>query len=875
MLSSSEIRRRFLDFFASRGHTVVASSSLVPGDDPTLLFTNAGMVQFKSVFLGEEARDYRRATTAQKCVRAGGKHNDLENVGVTTRHHTFFEMLGNFSFGDYFKREAIHYAWELLTAGFGLDPRRLWVTVFEEDDEAARIWLDEVGVDPVRFSRIGAKDNFWSMGEIGPCGPCSEIFFDHGAEIAGGPPGSATADGDRYVEIWNLVFMQFNREKDGTLTPLPRPSVDTGMGLERIAAVLQGVHDNYATDCFTPLIEAVRALAPTPDADGARVSERVVADHLRSVAFLLADGVVPANDGRGYVLRRILRRAARHGRRLGFTRPFLAELLPALIDQMGVAYPELAARREQIVRTLVREESRFLATLDHGLALLGDALATLGAEAPLPGEVAFRLYDTYGFPLDLTRDVCAEAGRTVDEAGFEQAMEHQRSRARASWKGGEQSESQVVYRLLLDEVGKSRFTGYEQLEGEATLRALVRDGVRVATAKAGDAVELILDTTPFYGESGGQAGDRGVLVGAGVEVEVTETKAPVPGLICHRGRLLRGALATGVVLTARVDRQARAATACNHTGTHLLQAALREVLGDHVRQAGSLVAPDRLRFDFHHFAPIDTAQLREVERRVNEEIWRHQEVVTRKQGLEEAVASGAMALFGERYGDTVRVVSVGDFSKELCGGTHVGNSGDIGLLVIEREQGIAAGVRRIEAATSSAALAYLQRQGERLAAAAAVLKADPEQLTERLIRAAEHERELKGEVERLRRKLAEQEASQGDHEEVNGVAVVVRDLGDSDTDSMRQLADSLRAQGRPFVALLAARSNGKPLLLCAVDRSVTDRVQAGAVVKQVGRHIGGGGGGRPDLAQAGGKRVEGIAAALAEGAAWVRERLAG
>ncbi len=876
MLASSEIRRRFLDYFAERDHTVVPSASLVPGDDPTLLFTNAGMVPFKSVFLGEERRDYSRACSSQKCVRAGGKHNDLENVGVTARHHTFFEMLGNFSFGDYFKREAIAYAWELLTdpdVGFGLDPKRLWVTVYEEDDEAAAIWLDEVGVDPARFSRIGTKDNFWSMGEIGPCGPCSEIFFDHGPEVAGGPPGSAEADGDRYTEIWNLVFMQYNRETDGSLTPLPRPSVDTGMGLERMAAVLQGVHDNYDTDCFTPLIEAVRALAPDPGAAGARVSERVVADHLRSVAFLLADGVVPANDGRGYVLRRILRRAARHGRRLGFERPFLAELLPALITQMGEAYPELVARQEAIAQVMRREESRFLATLDHGLALLGEALDELPAGAPLPGEVAFRLYDTYGFPLDLTRDVCAESGREVDEEGFEEAMAQQRSRARASWKGGAASESQVVYRNLLDEIGRSRFTGYGAVQGEGRLLALVRDGAPVEVARAGESVELILDATPFYAESGGQVGDRGRLLGDGVEVEVVDTKAPVPGLICHHGRVRRGELAPGLTLTAVVDPAARAATARNHTGTHLLHAALREVLGDHVRQAGSLVAPDRLRFDLHHFAPIDEEQLREVERRVNEEIWRHEAVVTREEELEAAVAAGAMALFGERYGDTVRVVSVGDFSKELCGGTHVANSGDIGLLVIEREQGIAAGVRRIEAATGEAALAYLRAQGARLARAAAVLKTDPEQLPERLVRVAERERELTREVARLKQRLAEVEASQGEAEEVNGVALVVRDLGEADAGGLRQLADSLRAQGRPFVALLAARHKGKPLLLCAVDRSLTERVQAGAVVKEVGRHIDGGGGGRPDLAQAGGKRVEGIEAALEAGAALLRERL--
>ena len=879
MLSAPEIRRRFLDYFARRDHAVVPSSSLVPRDDPTLLFTNAGMVQFKSVFLGDERRDYARATSSQKCVRAGGKHNDLENVGRTARHHTFFEMLGNFSFGNYFKHDAIHYAWELLTVDFALDPARVWVTVFEEDDEAAAIWLDEIGVDPARFSRIGAQDNFWAMGDIGPCGPCSEIFFDHGPTVAGGPPGTPEAEGDRYVEIWNLVFMQFNRDTQGDLHPLPRPSVDTGMGLERMAAVLQGVHDNFDTDCFAPLIAAVRELHGHGAGDhSARVSERVIADHLRAVTFLTGDGVLPANDGRGYVLRRILRRAARHGKMLGLDRPFLCDLVPALVGQMKDAYPELIARQEAIVRLVRGEEERFLTTLDYGLRLLEESIAQVRAAggSELPGEDLFRLYDTYGFPADLTRDICRDAGLTVDEAGFVAAMEAQRSRARASWKGGAAVEAAEVYRRLVDEVGETVFTGYDGIEGRAHLLAILQDGKRVERAATGAAVELIFDRTPFYAESGGQVGDRGEIVAPGVEVRIGDTVAPVPGVRLHKGEVVSGTIRVGEAYELFVDGSARAATARNHTGTHLLHAALREVLGDHVKQAGSLVAPDRLRFDIHHFAPIEPPQLRMVEELVNQEIWRHSDVATRVQGLEDAIASGAVALFGEKYGDRVRVVSVGGFSTELCGGTHVANAADIGLLVIEKEAGIAAGVRRIEAHTGPAALAYLHRQGERLAEAAAVVKVKPEELAERLTRQVARERELSREIDGLRRRLADLEAAaQSDAaEEIGGVRLLVRDVGDGDAATLRDLADSLRAQGTPFVALFAARQQDKPLLLCAVERDLSQRIKAGDVIKAISSHIQGGGGGKPDLAQAGGKEVAGIAAALDAGRTLLRAQLA-
>jgi alanyl-tRNA synthetase len=755
----------------------------------------------------------------------------------------------------------------------------LWVTVFEEDDEAAAIWLDEIGVDPARFSRIGAQDNFWAMGDIGPCGPCSEIFFDHGPTIAGGPPGTPEAEGDRYVEIWNLVFMQFNRDTQGDLHPLPRPSVDTGMGLERMAAVLQGVHDNFDTDCFAPLIAAVRELHGHGAGDhSARVSERVIADHLRAVTFLTGDGVLPANDGRGYVLRRILRRAARHGKMLGLDRPFLCDLVPALVGQMKDAYPELIARQEAIVRLVRGEEERFHTTLDYGLRLLEESIAQVRAAGgnELPGEDLFRLYDTYGFPVDLTRDICRDAGLTVDEAGCVAAMEAQRSRARASWKGGAAVEAAEVYRRLVDEVGETVFTGYDGIEGRAHLLAILQDGKRVERAATGAAVELIFDRTPFYAESGGQVGDRGEIVAPGVEVRIGDTVAPVPGVRLHKGEVVSGAIQVGEAYELFVDGSARAATARNHTGTHLLHAALREVLGDHVKQAGSLVAPDRLRFDIHHFAPIEPPQLRMVEELVNQEIWRHSDVATRVQGLEDAIAGGAMALFGEKYGDRVRVVSVGGFSTELCGGTHVANAADIGLLVIEKEAGIAAGVRRIEAHTGPAALAYLHRQGERLAEAAAVIKAKPEELAERLARQVARERELSREIDGLRRRLADLEAAaQSDAaEEIGGVRLLVRDVGDGDAATLRDLADSLRAQGTPFVALFAARQQDKPLLLCAVERDLSKRIKAGDVIKAISSHIQGGGGGKPDLAQAGGKEVAGIAAALDAGRTLLRAQLA-
>ncbi len=867
MITSNELRTRFLEFFRARGHEVVPSSPLVPGNDPTLLFTNAGMVQFKDVFLGTDRRPYRRATTAQRCVRAGGKHNDLENVGYTARHHTFFEMLGNFSFGDYFKREAIRYCWELLTEDLGLPPERLWVTVYEDDDEAAAIWLDEIGVDPARFSRCGVKDNFWSMGDTGPCGPCSEVFFDHGPEVPGGPPGSPEEDGDRYVELWNLVFMQFNRDAEGHLTPLPKPSVDTGMGLERTAAVLQGVHSNYETDLFAALIDAAAEVTRAGDREDR--SLRVIADHIRSCAFLIADGVVPSNEGRGYVLRRILRRAIRHGHRLETREPFFYRMVGPLEALMGEAYPELGERREMIERVIRQEEERFAETLDQGMRILEQAIAALDGER-LPGEAVFRLYDTYGFPVDLTADIARERGLEIDLEGFERAMQGQRERARAASRfvaaesGGPELEA------------RSEFIGYEHLSGEGEVVALLRDGEPVEVLGPEDSGAVVLDRTPFYAEAGGQVGDRGVLRRSRVCFEVTDTQR-IGEAIVHLGTLADGEIRLGDRLRAEVDPRARAATARNHSATHLLHAALRAVLGSHVLQKGSLVAPDRLRFDFSHYQPVEEDALAEIERRVNAWVLANDAALTRLMPLAEARESGAMALFGEKYDDPVRVLSFGDYSTELCGGTHVRRTGDIGLFKLISETGVAAGVRRVVALTGEGALDWLRAAEQRMARVAALLKAEPEAVPDKLAQTLARARELERDVERLKRRLA---ASSGEEllaqaVEIGGVKVLAARLDGADPKSLRATLDQLKGKLGRAAVVLATVNDGKVSLVAGVTKDCLERLQAGPLANFVAQQVGGRGGGRPDMAQAGGSDPEGLDAAIASVPNWVKERLAG
>jgi len=744
MMTSSEIRASFLEFFRKNGHTVVPSSSLVPGNDPTLLFTNAGMVQFKDVFLGKDIRDYSRAASSQRCVRAGGKHNDLENVGYTARHHTFFEMLGNFSFGDYFKREAIHFAWNFVTGTLGIPKDRLWVSVFREDDEAERIWTEEIGIDPTRCTRMGEQSNFWQMGDTGPCGPCTEIFYDHGAEIPGGPPGSPDEDGDRYVEIWNLVFMQYDRSAEGVLTPLPKPSVDTGMGLERVAAVMQGVHSNYEIDLFKTLIQAAAVLTGTAELDSS--SLRVIADHIRASTFLIIDGVVPSNEGRGYVLRRIIRRAIRHGYKLGQTQPFFHKLVPSLVREMGGYFTELVSGELRAMQILALEEERFAETLTRGMALLDAETAKLTSSI-IPGETVFKLYDTYGFPADLTADVARERGLTIDNAGFDAAMEAQRVRAQAASKFGAESRDSVK----LD--GKTDFSGYDRLVDTGIVTALIAEGVRVEVLRSGQDGQVVLDHSPFYAESGGQMGDAGLLVGAASRFTVRDTQK-VGAVHSHLGRLDSGELRIGDRLEAQVDAARRRALALNHSATHLLHAALREVLGKHVQQKGSLVAPDKLRFDFSHTQALAPDELRRVERLVNDAIRGNAKAETRVMPFDEAVAAGAMALFGEKYASDVRVLSFGDFSKELCGGTHVTRAGDIGLFKIISESGVAAGVRRIEALTGAAAYAWVVRTDEVLRDVAAMVRGGREDVEDKVREVLERSRKLEKEVQQLKSKLA-------------------------------------------------------------------------------------------------------------------------
>ncbi|OGT18794.1 MAG: alanine--tRNA ligase, partial [Gammaproteobacteria bacterium RBG_16_57_12] len=849
-----------------RGHQVVPSSPLVPGNDPTLLFTNAGMVQFKDTFLGLEPRPYARAVSSQRCVRAGGKHNDLENVGYTARHHTFFEMLGNFSFGDYFKREAIHYAWEFLTRTLELPREKLWVTVFEEDDEAADIWLKEIGVDPARFSRIGATDNFWSMGDTGPCGPCSEIFYDHGPKIAGGPPGSPDADGDRYIEIWNLVFMQYDRAADGTLTPLPKPSVDTGMGLERLAAVLQGVHNNYDIDLFRHLIRAAAALAGQQDLNHA--SLRVIADHIRACAFLVADGVMPSNEGRGYVLRRIIRRAIRHGSKLGLQEAFFFKLVGPLCEVMGEAYPELPGAKAQVERILKQEEERFAETLEQGLHILEQAIKGLAGKT-IPGETIFKLYDTYGFPVDLTNDIARERGLALDMAGFEQEMAVQRERARAA------SHFDVAYAHKLEIEGSTVFTGYEHLREDARVVALYHEGQAVDSLAAGQQGMVILDRTPFYAESGGQVGDSGALRGAGSEFAVQDTQKQGAEIIGHIGRQLSGSLRVGDQLRAEVDTAARQDTACNHSATHLLHAALRQVLGAHVSQKGSQVAPGRLRFDFAHFEPLTAAQLQAVEDRVNDQVRLNNAVETTVMTPDQAIAQGAMALFGEKYGDRVRVLRMGDFSMELCGGTHISRTGDIGLFRIITESGIASGVRRIEAVTGGTALELVRRQEARLNALAELVKGTADTVVDKVTQLLERNRALEKELEQLKARQASAAGNDlvSQAVEINGIKVLSARLEGADAKTLRDTVDQLKNKLGSAAIILASVSGDKVSLVAGVTPDHTRTIKAGELVNMVALQVGGKGGGRPDMAQAGGNDPAALDGALRSVPEWIKHKL--
>ena len=872
--STAEIRQAFLDFFHSKGHQVVASSSLVPHNDPTLLFTNAGMNQFKDVFLGLDKRNYSRATTSQRCVRAGGKHNDLENVGYTARHHTFFEMLGNFSFGDYFKHDAIQFAWELLTSEkwFALPKERLWVTVYESDDEAYEIWEKEVGIPRERIIRIGdnkgapyASDNFWQMGDTGPCGPCTEIFYDHGDHIWGGPPGSPEEDGDRYIEIWNIVFMQFNRQADGTMEPLPKPSVDTGMGLERIAAVLQHVNSNYDIDLFRTLIQAVAKV--TGATDLSNKSLRVIADHIRSCAFLIADGVMPSNENRGYVLRRIIRRAVRHGNMLGAKETFFYKLVGPLIDVMGSAGEDLKRQQAQVEQVLKTEEEQFARTLERGLALLDEELAKLSGDT-LDGETAFRLYDTYGFPVDLTADVCRERNIKVDEAGFEAAMEEQRRRAReASGFGAD-------YNAMIRVDSASEFKGYDHLELNGKVTALFVDGKAVDAINAGQEAVVVLDQTPFYAESGGQVGDKGELKGANFSFAVEDTQK-YGQAIGHIGKLAAGSLKVGDAVQADVDEARRARIRLNHSATHLMHAALRQVLGTHVSQKGSLVNDKVLRFDFSHNEAMKSEEIRAVEDLVNAQIRRNLPIETNIMDLEAAKAKGAMALFGEKYDERVRVLSMGDFSTELCGGTHASRTGDIGLFRIISESGTAAGVRRIEAVTGEGAIATVHADSDRLNEVAHLLKGDSNNLADKVRSVLERTRQLEKELQQLKEQAAAQESANLSSKaiDVNGVKLLVSELSGVEPKMLRTMVDDLKNQLGSTIIVLATVVEGKVSLIAGVSKDVTDRVKAGELIGMVAQQVGGKGGGRPDMAQAGGTDAAALPAALASVKGWVSAKL--
>jgi len=866
-MKSAEIRQKFLDYFAARDHEIVSSSSLVPANDPTLLFTNAGMVQFKDVFLGDEKRERVRATSSQRCVRAGGKHNDLENVGYTARHHTFFEMLGNFSFGDYFKREAIQFAWEFLTEELGLPADRLWVTVYQDDDEAADIWLNEMKVDSERFSRLGEKDNFWAMGDTGPCGPCSEIFYDHGPDVAGGPPGSPDEDGDRYIEIWNLVFMQFERKADGSMTPLPKPSVDTGAGLERVAAVLQHVHSNYEIDLFAELISDIAQITGTADLQNN--SLRVIADHIRSCAFLVVDGVTPSNEGRGYVLRRIIRRAVRHGYRLGVKEVFFYKIVASLARVMGEAYPELLERQAYVEKTLNEEEQQFARTLDNGMTILEKAIGELSGSV-LAGETVFKLYDTYGFPVDLTADIAREHNLTLDMPGFEAAMEIQRDQARAA------SNFSAVEKLDLDGLEKTVFSGYASLQSEAQIVGIFSPAnEKLDIVPANSEVLIILDTTPFYAESGGQIGDAGLLESDEARFEVSDTQKQ-SDIFIHKGRLTSGKLKIGDSVRALVAGNDRAAITLNHSATHLMNAALRSVLGDHVLQKGSLVEADRLRFDFSHGAPVSAEEIRRIEEQVNAEILANSEVSKEVMPIEAARSKGALALFGEKYGEEVRVVSMGgDYSVEFCGGCHVDRTGDIGLFKIVSESGISAGVRRIEAVTGHGALALIEREQDVLREASSLLKTGTDNLLDKLSGLLSQNKALEKQLAQLKAQMA---ASAGDDlgsraVELAGIKVLVANLEGFNPKSLRDTVDQLKNKLGDSVIVLACAAEGKVNLVAGVSKALTDRIKAGELVNMVAEQVGGKGGGRPDMAMAGGSQPENLSVALESVQPWLEARL--
>lgn len=875
--TTSQIRSDFLEFFKGKGHTIVPSAPLVPGNDPTLLFTNSGMVQFKDVFLGAEKRSYVRAADVQRCLRAGGKHNDLDQVGYTARHHTFFEMLGNWSFGDYFKKDAIAWAWELLTQVWKLPAERLLVTVYQTDDEAYALWRDMVGIPEERIVRIGdnkgapfASDNFWQMAETGPCGPCTEIFYDHGDHIAGGPPGSPDEDGDRFIEIWNLVFMQFDRQPDGTLVPLPAPCVDTGMGLERLAAILQHVHTNYEIDLFQALIRKASEL--TGMADLENKSLRVIADHIRACSFLIVDGVLPSNEGRGYVLRRIIRRALRHGWMLGVRQPFFSKLVPTLVEQMGVAYPELPAQVDTVVRALQAEEERFAETLDSGMKIFDDVAAKV-SNGVIPGVDAFRLYDTYGFPLDLTQDIARERDLTVDIEGFNAAMDTQRETARAAGKfGGGVTLSADLVATLKPTV----FLGYDRLEADdLTVVAILKEGRPVDTAQSGDDVIVLTNQTPFYAESGGQVGDNGSLSGAGVQVEVSDTQKFAGQFHGHVGRITSGTLKVGDVLSGQVDGQRRGATILNHSATHLLHAALREVLGTHVQQKGSLVAPDRLRFDFSHFAPISAEDLAIIERKVNEQVRANNAAEVHNMGMQEALDFGAMALFGEKYGEHVRVLKMGDYSTELCGGTHVSRTGDIGLFKITAEGGVSSGVRRIEAVTGQGALDYVAHEEAQLSEAAALLGGNAGDVVDKIRQLGERQKKLERELEALKAKQAAGATADlgAAAVEVNGIKILAARLEGFDAKALRDAIDRLKQQLGNAVIVLAGTQDGKAALVAGVNGSAMGKVKAGELLAHIASQIGGKGGGRPDLAQGGGEDGPALASALAAVVDWVTPRI--